>query len=58
MTDELIKLSDLIISNALVVWLALRIVTKVDVLDSKLDNHETRIAVAEQELSYAKKINR
>jgi hypothetical protein len=48
MNSETIELIDLIVTNALVIWLALRMVKRVDDIDLKVDKHETRITVLEK----------
>ena len=51
MTQDLLSITDLIISNGLVIWMGLRMVKRVDELDNRVDNHETRLQLAERELN-------
>lgn len=53
MTQDLLSITDLIISNGLVIWMGLRMVKRVDELDNRVDNHETRLQLAERELNNA-----
>ena len=50
MTPDLISITDLIISNGLVIWMGLRMVKRVDELDRRVDNHEARLQLTEREL--------
>ena len=53
MTD-LLGMTDLIITNGVLGWVGLRLVKRVDTLDSKVDNHETRLTLTESVLHNAK----
>ena len=55
MTPDFLTLTDLIISNGLVTWIGLRLVKRVDDLDNRVDNHETRLQLTERELNNAQK---
>ena len=48
MTD-LLTLADVMTTNGILVWLGLRIVKRVDYLDHKVDDHETRLQLIERE---------
>lgn len=48
MNSQTIELLDLLITNGLVIWLAIRMVKRVDSIDSTVDHHETRITVLEK----------
>ena len=50
MTPDFISVTDLIISNGLMIWMGLRMVKRVDELDRRVDNHETRLQLTEREL--------
>ncbi len=54
MTD-LLGMTDLIITNGVLGWVGLRLVKKIDQLDTRVDDHETRIQLNERELQNAKK---
>lgn len=49
MTDFL-GMTDLIITNGVLAWVGLRLVKRVDQLDSKVDKHEARLQLAEHQL--------
>ena len=49
MTD-LLNVTDLLITNGLLAWIGLRLIKRVDTLDHKVDNHETRLALTEHQL--------
>ncbi len=49
MTD-LLNITDLLITNGLLAWIGLRLVKRVDTLDNKLDDHETRLKLTEHQL--------
>jgi len=44
-------MTDLIITNGVLGWVGLRLVKRVDTLDRKVDDHETRIQLNERELA-------
>jgi len=48
MNTHTLEFIDLLVSNALIIWLALRLVKRIDTMDSTLDRHETRITVLEK----------
>lgn len=48
MNVEIINIIDLLLTNGLIIWLALRMVKRVDDIDDKVDRHETRITVLEK----------
>jgi len=48
---DLLTITNLIISNSVLDWLGLRLV-------KRIDNHETRISVAEKYIKYARKTRR
>lgn len=49
MTDFL-GMTDLIITNCVLAWVGLRLVKRVDKLDGKVDDHETRLQLTEHQL--------
>ena len=49
MTD-LLSITDLLMTNGLLVWIGLRLVKRVDTLDNKLDDHEARLQLTEHQL--------
>lgn len=48
--NELLNMTDLIITNGILGWVGLRLVKRVDELDKKVDNHETRLQLTEHQL--------
>ncbi len=48
MNIEIINIIDLLLTNGLIIWLALRMVKRVDDIDDKVGKHETRITVLEK----------
>ncbi|MBX2809952.1 MAG: hypothetical protein KTR20_15130 [Cellvibrionaceae bacterium] len=52
---DIVTLTDLIITNGILSWFGLRIVKRVDQLDQRIDDHETRISLNEREIDNAKK---
>ena len=50
MNSQLLNIVDLLLTNGLVIWLALRMIIRVDDLDNCVDQHETRITVLETEV--------
>ncbi len=50
MNAEYINIIDLLLTNGLIIWLALRMVKRVDDIDDKVDHHETRITVVESKI--------
>ena len=55
MTPDILSMTDLIITNGVLGWVGLRIVRRIDTLDQRVDNHETRIQLTEREIANAKK---
>jgi hypothetical protein len=53
MTDVL-SMTDLIITNGVLGWVGLRLVKRVDTLDKRVDDHETRIQLTEREIQRGK----
>ena len=51
---DILLVSDLLITNGVLGWVGLRIVKRVDTLDNKVDNHETRLQINEREIQNAK----
>jgi hypothetical protein len=49
MTDFL-SMTDLILTNGVLAWVGLRMVKRVDTLDSKVDDHEIRLQLTELEV--------
>ena len=47
---DILSVTDVLITNAVLVWVGLRLVKRVDTLDSKVDNHETRLQLTEHQL--------
>ena len=47
---DLLPLTDLLITNAVLAWVGLRLVKRVDQLDTKVDDHETRLKLTEHQL--------
>ena len=54
MTIDLLSMTDLLITNGVLAWVGLRLVKRVDTLDQKVDDHETRLQLTERELKHAK----
>ncbi len=52
--NELLSMTDLIITNGVLAWVGLRLVKRVDELDKKVDNYETRLQLNERELQQGK----
>ena len=52
MNTELLGFADLLLTNAILIWLGLRMVKRLDDLDNKVDQHETRISVVENEVNH------
>ncbi len=52
MNTEALEIVDLLLTNGLIIWLALRMVKRVDDLDTRVDQHETRITVLETEVTH------
>ncbi len=55
MTPDILSVTDLIITNGVLGWVGLSMVKRIDTLDKRVDNHETRIQLTERELANAKK---
>jgi len=47
---DILTMTDLIVTNGVLGWVGLRLVKRVDTLDRKVDDHETRIQLNEREL--------
>ncbi|MGH1487485.1 MAG: hypothetical protein ACRBCI_14820 [Cellvibrionaceae bacterium] len=43
MNTDLLSITDLIITNGVLGWVGFRLVKRVDTLDQKVDDHETRL---------------
>jgi len=54
MTEDFLIITDLLMTNGVLVWLGLRIVKRVDQLDTRVDDHETRLQLTEREIQNAK----
>ena len=55
MNGQLLNVADLLLTNGLIIWLALRMVKRVDDLDDRVGQHETRITVLETEVHHGTK---
>ncbi|MBX2809755.1 MAG: hypothetical protein KTR20_14110 [Cellvibrionaceae bacterium] len=53
--NDLLMMTDLILTNAVLGWLGVRLVKRIDQLDNRMDQHETRLTVAERDIEYAQK---
>lgn len=51
---ELLPLTDLLITNGVLAWVGLRLVKRVDQLDQKVDDHETRLQLTEHQINTIK----
>ena len=47
---DILPITDLLITNGVLAWVGLRLVKRVDQLDTKVDNHETRLQLTEHQL--------
>lgn len=47
---ELLGMTDLIVTNGVLGWVGLRLIKRVDELDKKVDDHETRLQLTEHQL--------
>jgi len=47
---DIVSITDLLITNGVLGWVGLRLVKRVDTLDKKVDDHETRLQLNEREL--------
>ena len=47
---DILTITDLLITNGVLGWVGLRLVKRVDTLDNKVDNHETRLQLTEHQL--------
>ena len=43
-------MTDLLVTNGLLGWVGLRLIKRVDTLDNKMDDHETRLQLTEHQL--------
>jgi len=48
MTEDFLTITDLLMTNGVLVWLGLRIFKRVDQLDTRVDDHETRLQLTER----------
>ena len=48
MNVDILNMADMAVSNGILVWLGLRLVKRVDDLDKRVDDHETRISLTER----------
>ncbi len=47
---DIVSVTDLLITNGVLGWVGLRLVKRVDQLDHKVDDHETRLQLTEHQL--------
>ena len=47
-----LTITNLLVSNGIIIWLGLWLIKRVDKIDERLEKHETRITVAEKEMEY------
>ncbi|MEO0442640.1 MAG: hypothetical protein AAFZ92_02725 [Pseudomonadota bacterium] len=53
MKFDVLTIANLLISNGIIIWMALWLIKRVDKVDERLGRHETRLSVAEKEIEYA-----
>lgn len=51
---DILTLTDLLITNGVLAWVGLRLVKRVDQLDQKVDDHETRLQLTEHQINTIK----
>jgi len=54
MNPDFLSIADMLVNNGILIWLGLRLIKRVDQLDTRVDNHETRITLAERDIEYSK----
>lgn len=54
MNPEYLGIADFLVTNSILGWLGLRMVKRIDELDKRVDNHETRITINERDIENAK----
>ena len=47
-----LTITNLLVSNGIIIWLGLWLIKRVDKVDDRLERHETRISVAEKEIEH------
>ena len=47
---ELLNMTDLLLTNGVLLWLGLRMVKRIDHIDQRVDDHETRLQLTEHSL--------
>ena len=47
---DILTITDLLITNGVLAWVGMRLVKRVDQLDTKVDDHETRLKLTEHQL--------
>ena len=52
MNPDILSLLDLTLTSVVIAWLGLRLVKQIDLIHQRINNHETRLTVAEQKQSH------
>ncbi len=50
MTPDFLNITDLLLTNGVLLWLGLRLVKRIDDLDQRVDSHESRLQLTEHQL--------
>lgn len=55
MNVDIFSITNIIVTNGIIAWVAIWVVRKIDKLDERVEKHETRLSVAEKEIEYVHK---
>lgn len=49
---DLVAMGNLLITNGVIMWLTIWIIKRIDKLEERIEQHETRLTIAEKEIEH------